>query len=304
VHEYFLFGLALRSEMPLPELDPCSHDNAAAVTIRLSEVLEIPRNEGGLPLRVTSLGAVLTIPGVARFSIRAGNSISVERSVGASDRNVRLFLLGSAMGVLLHQRGILPLHANAIAFDGHAVAFLGHSGAGKSTLAAAFHDRGSAILSDDVCALVQRKDGFIAQAGIPRLRLWRDAVERSGRTVDGHERAFDALDKYTVPTASEARGIAMPLRAIYLLVREDDVEREIRPLAGLTAVRALMENTYRGAFIGTVGDAATHFRTCLALSRAVPVFELVRPWGVRGIESTMAHVETHLRSLPARVIQV
>jgi hypothetical protein len=65
-----------------------------------------------------------------------------------------------------------------------------------------------------------------------------------------------------------------------------------------------MENTYRGAFIGTVGDAATHFRTCLALSRAVPVFELVRPWGVRGIESTMAHVETHLRSLPARVIQV
>lgn len=299
MHEYCLFGLALRSEMPLPELDPCEHGNADAVTIRLSEVLEIPRNEGDLPLRVTSLGAVLTIPGVARFRVRAGNSILVERSSGASDRNVRLFLLGSVMGVLLHQRGILPLHANAIAFDGHAVAFLGHSGAGKSTLAAAFHDRGSGILSDDVCALVRQEDGFVAQAGIPRLRLWRDAVERSGRIVDGHERAFDAVDKYTVPTASEARGIALPLRAIYLLVREDDVEPEIRPLSGLATVRALMENTYRGAFVGTVGDAATHFQTCLALSRAVPVFELVRPWDAREIEPTIAYVETHLRSLPA-----
>ena len=43
---------------------------------------------------------------------------------GASSRNVRVFLLGSAFGALLHQRGLLPLHANAVEVDGRAVATL------------------------------------------------------------------------------------------------------------------------------------------------------------------------------------
>ncbi|ATY34312.1 hypothetical protein CVN68_22050 [Sphingomonas psychrotolerans] len=261
-------------------------------------VPEAPHDVGAPPLSVTPLGATLIVPEVARFRIQGGNSILVDRCGDASDRNVRLFLLGSAMGVLLHQLGILPLHANAIAIDGAAVAFLGHSGAGKSTLAAAFHDRGNAILSDDVCALVRRDETFVVEPGIPRLRLWRDAVERSGRDPETYERAFDAIDKYTVRTEPDARCTAMPLRVIYLLARDEVAGPKVRPLTGLDGMRALMENTYRGDFIGTVGEAPAHFQTCLALSREVPVFELVRPWDSRSIDATIAYVEAHLRALP------
>lgn len=298
MHEYRLFGLALRSEMLLPELDPCVHGEDGAVMIRLGEVPEVPHVADAPPLCLTPMGVVLTVPEIARFVIRAGSSILVDRCGDASDRNVRLFLLGSAMGVLLHQRGILPLHANAIVIDESAVAFLGHSGAGKSTLAAAFHDRGSAILSDDVCALVRRGDAFVAQPGIPRLRLWRDAVERSGRAVDAYERAFDALDKYTVGTNRDARPAALPLRAIYLLERDDSgAGPEIRRLSGIAAVRALIENTYRGSFIPLLGNSRVHFETCLALNHAVPVFALSRPWDADSIDATMARVEEHVGSL-------
>ena len=48
-------------------------------------------------------------PKVGRYRIEAGNRITVESEPGVPERNVRLFLLGSAFGVLLHQRGLLPV---------------------------------------------------------------------------------------------------------------------------------------------------------------------------------------------------
>lgn len=295
LHEYRLFGLGLRSQIRLPELEACALGDADAVEIRLGEV---PPAADGEPLTAVSDGVVLSIADVARYRVSDGRRIVVEPEPGASDRNVRLFLLGSAMGMLLHQRGILPLHANAIEIDGRAVAFMGKSGAGKSTLAAAFHDRQRRILSDDVCAVVHEQDGFVAQAGIPRLRLWRDAVERSGRAVDDYEPAFDTLDKYTVGVSQAAHADALPLEAIYLLVRDDDgTPAEIRRLSGVAAVEALIENTYRGSFVTDFGDPRPHFSTCMALSREVPVFALSRCWDAGAIDTTVARVEAHLRGL-------
>lgn len=294
-YEYRLFGLPFRSQVELPELDPCTHGDPAAIEIGTGGVDAVTGDPAGHWLAATPDGAVLTVTDVARFAIRAGRSIVVDPHPAASPRNIRLFLLGSAMGVLLHQRGILPLHANAIAIGGRAVAFLGHSGAGKSTLAAAFHDRGYRILSDDVCAVTPGGDAFIVQPGIPRLRLWRDAIERSGRDAAIYERAFETTDKYTVPTDRAARAEPLPLGAIFLLAsHEGDAPAEIQRLAGVAAMGALMENTYRGGFIAIAGDSRVHFEACLALARSVPIFRLSRPWDSARIAETMMQVEACL----------
>ena len=100
--------------------------------------------------------------------MRDGNQIVIDAAPDATDRNVRLFLLGSALGALLHQRGLLPLHANAIDLGGGAVAFSGHSGAGKSTIAAWFHDRGHRILADDVCVVGFDQSGRALVHAVPR----------------------------------------------------------------------------------------------------------------------------------------
>ena len=79
--------------------------------------------------------------------------------------------------MILHQRSLLPLHANAMVVEGRAIGFMGHPGAGKSTLAAWFHDRGFDVLADDVCVVTPGPDGRpLAHPGIPRLRLWREAL--------------------------------------------------------------------------------------------------------------------------------
>lgn len=296
LHRYRLFGLTIQSAIPLPDLAPLAPGEGgdADVVIERGPVV-LP--EGGPPPLRGLYGpgdeAVLRITGIALYRISGGRRITVDVGPEARERNVRLYLLGSAMGVLLHQRRIVPLHANAIDLGGRAIAFMGASGAGKSTLAAAFHDRGWRVLSDDVCVVTPSDGGFLAQPGIPRLRLWRDAVERSGREVEGHERAFDDRDKYNIGIASDS-GEPVPLAALYLLRSHEGPDFELRRLRGGEAIKALMSNTYRGAYIERVGDPRGHFATCLALAQALPLFELSRPWDAARIDEGVQLIEAQL----------
>ena len=73
-------------------------------------------------------------------------------------------------------RGVVPLHASAVAVANHAVALVGAPGAGKSTTAAAFAQRGFPVLSDDLAALTERENQFFVQPGYPRVNLWPDSV--------------------------------------------------------------------------------------------------------------------------------
>ena len=114
----------------------------------LDAVVRIGRQDSQL-----RAGSIVAVEGIAEYAVEGGRKIWVKPAENAPTRNVRLFLLGSVMGLLLHQRGDLPLHANAIEIDGKALAFAGPSGSGKSTLAGAFHDRGYRVIADDVCVV-------------------------------------------------------------------------------------------------------------------------------------------------------
>jgi len=295
---YAIFGLTVRSAIPLP-LPAASAEAATDVTIVYGSVEE----REGAPLGYSQAdgATLLRVEKVGRFLIRDGAEILVDPEPQATERNVRLFLLGSAFGALLHQRGLMPLHANAVVEDGCAFAFCGHSGAGKSTMAAWFHDRGYPILADDVCVLGFDADGkAIALPGVPRLRLWREALEEFGRTADDYQRSFEDLDKYDVPIATAAEAAdPVPLAAIYLLARADDgaAEGRIERLTGVAAVDALVSNTYRGLYLETIGGTGPHLATCVRLARSVPVFRATRAWGFDRFDAEAERLQAHARGL-------
>ena len=287
---YALFGLELASELPLPGF-PEAKGKGARVAIRFAAV-EPPRDG-----RVAAVdGALLLdVPEVGRFRIARGEEIAIDPAPGASERNLRVYLLGSAMGALLHQRGVLPLHANAVEIGGHAVAFLGRSGAGKSTLAAWFADRGHRVLCDDVCAVSLGEDGApLVAPGVPRLRLWEDALVRAGRDSADYERSFDGQEKYDVPAAASAAEGPLPLAACYVLARAGDgVAESIERLAGAAAVDALVANTYRGRFATMLGLTERHLRLCLGVAAAVPVHNAARRWGRDGFAEEAERLAQH-----------
>ena len=295
---YRLFGLTVRSEIPLPELVPGGEEAEADVVIRLGTLPPIEgETQGGFT--ATGAGGVLNVAQAGRYLIRDGREILVEPDPAGSERQLRLFLLGSAFGAILHQRGLLPLHSNAMEIGGSAIAFMGASGAGKSTMAAWFHDRGHHVLADDVCVVTRRSDGTpLAHPGIPRLRLWRDALEASGRDPQDHEHAFDDADKYNVRTRISESRPPLPLGAIYLLDRPESGARQlaITRLQGLDAVEALVANTYRGSYVAKMGATQRHLLQCLELTRQVPVFRTERIWGTDAFAEQARLLEEHART--------
>jgi len=296
--DYAVFGLRIRSNVELPELFPASGGAAPDVTIELGSVPVVIHGEADGLNRVNG-GFVLVIPEVARYGIEAGKRIIVEAEPGVPERNVRLFLLGSAFGVLLHQRGLLPLHANAIEIDGRAVAFMGPSGAGKSTLAAWFHDRAFRVIADDVCAISHDSEGRSQAApGLPRLRLWAEALELMGRSSHALNRSFvnDDDEKYDVPMdpACAAR-TKVPLSAIYLLDR--GAEFSIVPLQGIEAADAIFANTYRGEYLTRMSGQKEHWESVVRLVRGTPVFRAIRQWDPSALDDQCSRLLHHARRL-------
>jgi hypothetical protein len=297
-YDYRVFGLRVRSSVELPELLPARDAAAPDVVIELGPVTESPQTQSGL----TNVGGalILVVPNVARYRIRAGVSITIAPCEGVPERNLRLFLLGSAFGALLHQRGLLPLHANAIEIDGKAVAYMGEPGAGKSTLAAWFHDRGHRIIADDVCVVGFDDAGkAVAKPGLPRLRLWREALEASGHDPASYPRSYagdERFDKFDVPIDS-AKTVESdtPLAALYQLQRGEQASIDRR--SGLEAAEAVFANTYRGAYLEVVGDHEAHWTSAVRLVGQVPVFRAARTWGSARLDDQCTMLLEHARKV-------
>ena len=298
LRRYAVFDLIIASELELPELFT-SEDSEADVSVRYGRVLPLGPNATD-EVEQWRDGITLDVPGTARFHVRSGREIIVHPLNGASDRNVRVFLLGSAFGILLHQRRLLPLHANAVEIEGKAFAFLGESGAGKSTLAAWFHDRGERVIADDVC-VIRMQNGCRAMAlpGLPRFRLWREALERSGRSASDQMLSFEGkpdYPKYDVAVKSvNSAQQPLELKAMFLLAKGKKFK--VIQRNGLDAAEAVFANTYRGAYINAIGVSKQHFASCLTLIGEVPLFQVSRTWGLERFEAEAEELDDFARRL-------
>ena len=303
--DYSVFGLRIRSTLELPELFVARGDGEPDVWIDAQELDAGPSEPG---LLATDHGLLLTVAEVGRFLISDGRTIRVHPDPGVDARNVRLFLLGSAFGALLHQRGLLPLHANAVEVDGRAFAFMGHSGAGKSTLAAWFHDQGHRVLADDVCVIrFNEAHEPLACPGLPRLRLWLDVIELTGRAAEGLDRSYVGasaqLDKFDVPVepVSMIHG-EVPIAGLYLL--DEGEELSITALSGVDAAEAIFENTYRGAFIAAASTHRNHWQSAIALARSTPVFKVSRSMNLERFDAECRALRRHLTQLATEMPQI
>ena len=290
--DYRVFGLKIRSDLPLPELFP-AHDPDEP-DIRIREGLVRAADQAGLTADGDAL--ILTVGEVGRYRIERGREIVVDSEPGVPGRNLRLFLLGSAFGALLHQRELLPLHANAVEVDGRAVAFMGESGAGKSTWAAWFHDRGHRVVADDVCVVRFDEEGrALAQPGLPRLRLWDEAMEATGRNAADFARSYfgdESFNQFDVPIAPQtAADRELPLGAAYLLERGERTVIEL--LEGIEAVEAVFAHTYRGGFVAPADAAQSHWSAAMQLVRSTPVFRFTRPWSLVDLERSSSTALQH-----------
>ena len=161
----------------------------------------------------------LTVEGIGRFRVHNGEKIAWQRTdQSVSDQDLRTFLLGSAIGALMIQRGMLVLHGNALERDGQAIVCLGQSGAGKSTLAYALMQQGWRLLADDLVAITPESQVL---PGIPRIKLWHDAAKAFGLKPDALPPIRQGMQKYSLLGEAIERAVQpSPLKAMYLIQQQ------------------------------------------------------------------------------------
>ena len=267
---YSVYGLRLCSNLPVPGLPLITPTGDVDVNVRLgsmppwlddspgaARVWSVGPNldEHGNPTRmVWRLGdggyfRYLYADGTEFVLDRAGTEVWARWADDLTLEDTATYLLGPVLGFLLRLRGLICLHASAVAVGDSVIALLGPAGAGKSTAAANFAGLGYPVASDDVLVLIDRGDHFLVQPAYPRIRLWPASVDALYGAADCLPRLTPTWDKRYLDLTAEGysfQGEPLPLAGIYSLDerRDEAGAPSVERVPASAAVLALVGNSY------------------------------------------------------------
>lgn len=280
---YTAFGLKIKSMISLPELTQINLVDTAEIEIVVADL------DTEFAYKVSHYGKIIVedhkvmflVKDAAKFLIQDGQKITVSLMANYDINKVRLYILGTCMGILLMQRKILALHGSAVAINGIAYAFVGNSGAGKSTLATAFMKNGYKMLSDDVIPVMLNKndDPYIIPT-YPQQKLWDESLEYFEMSTRNYNPLFDRENKFAIPVHSQYYKDPLPLGGIFEITKTDGGSILIRPIQHLERFRTLFNQTFRNSLIPRLGLMEWHFKESAKIIKNIRMYQIKRPSSV------------------------
>lgn len=295
MYQYQAYDVGIQSELELPELAYEHGQTPPDVQVKLGkvDVTGIPEEASkALFFEATPSKFWLNVQGVGRYLVEDGSKITIDANETADEDSIRVFLLGSAMGALLMQRGMFLLHANAIKIGGGCVAFAGRSGIGKSTLTAAFSKRGYLVLADDVCAVDEKSE---VMPSFPNIKLWADTSKHLDINTQNLRRIRPQIEKFSVPMKQAYHGKPCPLQAVYILNEHNKPDFVFESLEGLQKIQPLKNNTYRYPYVKHSGRVKQHLKQVAALAAKMDVVRVTRPNQGFQLDELVARIEEDLQ---------
>lgn len=222
---------------------------------------------------------LVRFPGLADFTVSAdGQAVTGFHGPDLKRGTLDHLLLNQIRPLALSLQGKNMFHASAVELAGQAVAFAGRSGQGKSTLAASFARHGHGFLTDDGLELSDTPEGHQAHPSHSSLRLWPDSL---GQLLPADAELADPIQHSTKSRVlADARlphvDKPLPLKAIYVLEREDVAEVSITEMKPAEALIGLVNHS----FLLNIDDRAAtarHFERVTDLARSLPIFRLDYP---------------------------
>jgi hypothetical protein len=304
IHTLDLCGWQVASALPLPDLLPWQGAAKATpdITIDLGPVphsLPDPIYTGAI-LQIDRDGSSKSaVPGVATFLVDPdGSRITIDTDLPPGSPAIRTFLLGIIFAIVCQRRQVIPLHASCIRLPmptgDVAIAFTAPSGTGKSTLASAFMQLGYEVLADDITVLAPQANGSVlALPTFPRIKLWRDAMDRFEYPTGQFERVREEMEKFSVPLQSGFTRTPLRLAALYHLTRVND-ERyaEVRRLQGLDATIRFTQAVYQSKTLMRVAqDRAAQLALAARTAAGIPAhWLLVQPNGLDKLDGLVRQI--------------
>lgn len=221
---------------------------------------------------------ILKLKEIADFYVEDGKRVFVSRKPGAEENDIKLYLSGLILSVLLYQRGIVPLHATSVLFNKKTIVISGRSGAGKSTVSAAFYRKGAQIIADDVTPIAIDEDQFKVMKGYPKLKLWKDAIDKL--EIDNKKelvRLRNDIEKFLINIESGASESYYKPEKVFILSVFNKNEIESNEIDGMDKFNAIKKVLYRRAYAEALLTKAELFRAISFIASKVQVIQIQRP---------------------------
>jgi len=239
-------------------------------------------------------GFLCYIKSIGGVKICNDSRIIVSPEEGAEEKGFRFLVSGIAIGLLLHLRGFITLHASAVAIQDRAVAFVGHTGMGKSTTAAALHSRGHSIVTDDLLVLDTAGDSVQVYPGFPHLKLTSESITKSANEDPNHVPKIDPEGpKHSFAAEKNFRDEPLPLRCIYVLDYQEDGSSApfSEAIKGKDACIELVRNSYVARLLPEEAVSPKHLKQSADIAQAVPVRRLYRKKDLSDLSTLAAFIE-------------
>lgn len=279
---YRAYELNIESEVLLPELLPLKDSKYVKSDITICYG-KVPKNvrqsiDKGETFNFEKNKMWFFIKKVAIIYIYNGNTIIVDPCENYNKDHLRLFILGSAFGMLLLQRNNVAIHGSALVIGGKSVIFTGLSGAGKSTLSVALRNRGYKFLTDDISSIGENSDGsFIVKPGFPQQKLCMDAMIKMNYNVEKFTKVNDDRDKYALSVGSLFSKNPAPLAAIFELVVDNVDNVEITKVTSSEKLLRMMKNIYLIEVTRYSGMDNSFFKKCIEIANKTSYYRISRP---------------------------
>jgi hypothetical protein len=284
VFAYSSFGLTVRSEFEIPELDAARAADEAEVRITMG-VGNAPAAGIYCP-RDDTPPSVVVLAGAGRtFRISDGCAIEVWEDPGTAREITRAGMLGAPFATMLYQRGMWPLHVGGSLVHGRAWLFSGRSGAGKSTLVSWLNaNAGLPVVADDAAVISFQGAMALVAGGLRTMRLMPDAFESTGAHAAAGSGAVSTLPatdhKIRVRLPARHFDARLPVAGLVWLSEDDDCPgSSVSRLTGTEAFLTVQRSLYRpwpGARVCTPGAALSF---CSEFVSRVPVYAFKRRRG-------------------------
>jgi len=279
-YPYRFFGLNFISDRVIPGVS-----QASEITVECAIHLEFGKAPAAIrapeyedeSVQANGEEYLFHFPGIGRIYVRGGEYMLIEQVDGADEVILWQLILGAGASIAGFRRGLVPIHASAVASGDHCVAFAGQSTAGKSTLAALLNGLGYDLHADDLCLADCSGEHVMVGSGVSELRLCDDAVGTAGwQDIEPYARHASAAK--SVFRWNETRNASRRLQSIYVLeFASAGVEPGIYPITGIETLEALIDCLRLRLPLLLTGPAKRYFQLLTTLTRQVAMFRFVRP---------------------------
>ena len=236
---------------------------------------------------------------VGTFLIYEGKRVVVIPEPKVTIEQVRIYLVGTVMAMILYQRGFLILHGSGVVVNGKAIAFVGRSGWGKSSIAAALNHRGYGLVSDDVFPLDLNSETPVVYPGFSQYKISEETAAVLGH--DSNSLLNRDVENRGYLKCQNFATDALPLDRIYLLTKASDNNaiESIEPIDIMTELLCHSVPTIWG-----MKQPPEHFFQCSKLVQNVAIYRLQRSDDLKSLPRLAQLVEQHIRETTPTAITI